>query len=101
MSENEQHKGIITLSITQIIFIIVGLFVLYFVIIKPSIARGVCYNEAFRRDYRTQEPYRSGNYADEVKLGIAGQNRDESYQTCKVYSAGKVWEQFIFKDLRL
>lgn len=101
MRETEQNKVVVTLSITQIILIIIGIFILYFTIIKPSIVRGVCYNEAFRRDYRTQEPYRSGNYADEVKLDIAEKNRDESYQTCKVYSAGKVWEQFIFKDLKL
>lgn len=91
----------ITLSITQVILIIIAFLLLFFTVIKPSIARKVCYMEAFRRDYRTQEPFRSGNYPDSVKLGIAKQNRDESYETCKVYNAAKVWERYIFKDMKL
>lgn len=90
-----------TISKKQIFIIMLALLVLYFTIIRPSIARKVCYLEAFRRDYRTQEPFRSGNYPDSVKLGIAGANRDRSYKTCKLYSASAVWENLIFKDMQL
>lgn len=90
-----------TISTKQIFFIVLGLLILYFTIIRPSIARKVCYVEAFRNGYFTQEPFRSGDYPDSVKLSIAAGNRDENYKACKVYNAGKVYEQLIFKNLRL
>lgn len=90
-----------TISITKLVLIAIGLLLLFFTVIRPAIARGVCYSEAFRRDYRTQEPYRSGDYPDKVKLDIASGNREESYKTCKAFSAGKIWENWIFTDLKL
>lgn len=99
--QNTTNKGVVTLSITQIIFIIVGLLVLYFAIVKPSIARGVCDMEAFRLAYYTPEPIRSGDYPDNVKLQLAEKSKNEHYRACKAYNAGKVWEQFIFKEMKL
>lgn len=99
MNETKQtmaNNGAISLSITQIIYIIVGLLVLYFTIIKPSIARGVCYNEAKRIEIFEPAPNRVGlgnkAFQDDI---------DKRYRECKVYNAGKVWHQFIFEDLKL
>lgn len=99
MSEIEQNttnKEAVALSITQIAYIIVGLLVLYFTIIKPSIARSVCYNEAKRLEVFEPAPNRVGLGWEALQEDV-----DKRYRECKVYNAGKVWEQFIFKDLKL
>lgn len=86
------------MSINKIILIFVSFIILFFTVIKPSIIRGVCYNEAKRRDlfdYFASPDSTRQNKNDQKD------NVNKLYIECKTYNAGKVWEQIFFNDLRL
>ena len=95
------NERIFTLSVRQIIYIIIGLLVLYFIIIRPSVARYVCYNEAVRRDLHEFLVLPEEQKEPRRNRGDMESNVDRLYRECKAYNAGKVWEQFIFNNMQL
>jgi len=92
-----KRENTMTLSIKQICLIAGVLFFLFFTVIKPSIARGVCYTEALRRDLGDffANPAQSKQNRKNMEANV-----DRLYKECKAYNVGKVWEQFLFKDMR-
>lgn len=71
---------------------------LFFTVIKPSIARGVCHTEALRRDLHDffTDPQESKRNRENMLANV-----DKLYQECKVYNAGKIYEDYILRDMQL
>lgn len=93
-----RKENTITLSKKQIFLIITVLLFLFFTVIRPSIARNVCYIEAMRRDLG--EFFTSPEKSKQNRKNMED-NMNRLYTECKVYNVGKVWEQYLFKDLKL
>jgi len=94
MKENNTN----CISIGQVCLIMVIFLLLFFTVIRPSIARKVCYTEAFRRDlhdyFANPEKSRQNRKDQE-------DNINKLYKECKTYNAGKIWEQILLNDLKL
>jgi len=93
-----RNENTITLSIKQIFLIITVLLLLFFTVIRPSIARNVCYTEALRRDLGDffANPVKSRQNRKDMETNV-----DRLYKECKTYNAGKIWDQFLFNDMKL
>lgn len=82
---------------SKIGYLILALLLLYFMVIRPSIARGVCYREAFRQDLHEffSNPIESRRNKADQDRSVA-----KLYKECKVYNVGKFWESWLFSDMR-
>lgn len=93
-----KEENTITLSVKRMFLIIVVFLILFFTVIRPSVARGVCYQEALRRDlfefFANPEKSRQNNRDKQ-------DNVNKLYEECKVYNVGKIWEKYFLDDMKL